>query len=282
MAKKNNGPVKRYMIVQKKRDKVTISFDTINEGIEAKEELLKEMSKSKVGGMLYGNVVVQRKRYDKTTLSYRPYEIISRLATLRELDAATITKYQNAEDDLVEYAKIKDYLSKLLIAYRIKGGINTIKLLTPEETEYVISRSDLSNKIIELMAYEGFNIYNFCNSCDNKTRYYKTTSDLEKYLEIIENAAERYDKGATDTKLEIETAIRNFVDQLYNGTGETPKYKRFREIGLYVKSLHDKYQKPVVNQAYELSPKELERLFEEKYELPDDKPMQLTFNLSNL
>lgn len=277
MTKKSNGPVKKYMIVEEiKQDKK--EFNSQEEALVHKKSLQKEMAKSKEGGFLYDSFKFNKKKYfDSVTLQYKKYKIISRLSTLEELDKATITKYIKAKNK-EELTKIKESLSKLLIAYRTKGTINKLKLLTPEESEYVITRKALSDKIIALMDYTSFNIFNFCYNCDSKTRFYKTKSDLEDYLESIENAAERYDKGATDDTMEIQTAIMNFVNQLYRGTGNIPKYKRFREIGLYVKSLHDKYQKNFV-QKVELQTADLEQVLETKINKTSEGPMQLKFLL---
>lgn len=281
MTKKSNGPVRRYMILEEDSEKIKIKFNSQVEANEHKKSLQEEMAKSREGGFLYDSFRFYNKKYsDSVTLQYVKYKIISRLSTLEELDKATITKYIKAEGNLVEYTKVVNGLSKLLIAYRSKGTINKLKLLTPEEARYVITRNLLSNRIIALMNYECFNIYNFCHNCDIKTRYFKTKSDLEDFLEDIENAAERYEKGATDNIMEIQTAIRNFVNQLYYGVEDNPKYKRFREIGLYVKSIHDKYQKRVgIKQTVEPKIDDLQKVLQTKIEQNPEEPMQLKFNL---
>ncbi len=280
MAKKSNGPVKRYMIVEEDSEKIKKEFNSQEEANKHKKSLQEEMAKSKEGGFLYDSFKFSKKKYfESVTLQYKKYKIISRLSTLEELDKATITKYIKAQSSVEEYTKAVQGLSELLIAYRSNGSINKLKLLTPEESEYVITRNALSNKIIALMNYEYFNLYNFCHNCDVKTRYYKTKSDLEDFLEEIENAAERYEKGATDNTMEIQTAIRNFVDQLYKGTGDNSKYKRFREIGLYVKSVHDKYQKKAgINQTVEPKTDDLQKVLQARIEQkPEEEPIQLRF-----
>lgn len=127
-------------------------------------------------------------------------------------------------------------MGDLLIAYKREEKIKVISLLTLEEIPYVSSTRALSEKIISLLSNDHFNIYNFCNQ--ERFHYER---DLSGRLEGIMKAAERYQEGAYYKTDETECAIRIFVDQLYRGIGNYPKYKRFRDLGLYVKSLEEEY-----------------------------------------